>query len=89
MSNQDETLFEFPCEFPLKVMGHNNAEFIATVNEIAATHIDCFDNGCMVSRESNGGKFLSITITFEAQSKDHVDNFYRALHAHERVLMLL
>ena len=89
MSNEDETLFEFPCEFPLKVMGRNNDDFIATVNRIANIHVECFDNGCVAMRESGGGKFLSITITFEAQSKDHVDNFYRELHAHEHVLMLL
>jgi len=84
-----DTLFEFPCEFPLKVMGHNIDEFEGIVLEIVNRHVDSLKEGAVKSRGSSSGKFVSITITFEAQSKQQLDELYRELHAHEHVLMLL
>jgi len=87
-SNKD-TLFEFPCDFPLKVMGHNIDEFEGIVLEIVNRHVDAIPEGAVKSRGSSSGKFVSITVTFEAQSKQQLDDLYRELHAHEHVLMLL
>jgi len=84
-----ETLFEFPCEFPLKVMGRNIAEFEGIVVEIVNRHVDNLGEGAIKKRDSGQGKFISITVTFEAQSKQQLDDLYRELHAHEHVLMLL
>jgi len=86
----EDTLFEFPCEFPLKVMGRNIPELEAVVLEIVDRHIDgVLEEGAVTKRNSGKGKFISITVTFEAQSKLQLDNLYRELHAHEHVLMLL
>lgn len=85
----EDTLFEFPCQFPLKVMGRSAPDFEAIVLEIVNRHVDNLAEGAVKSRDSGQGKFVSITITFEAQSKQQLDNLYRELHAHEHVLMLL
>jgi len=86
----EDTLFEFPCEFPLKVMGRNIPELEGIVLEIVSRHIDgTLKEGAVKKRDSGKGKFISITVTFEAQSKLQLDNLYRELHAHEHVLMLL
>jgi len=84
-----DTLFEFPCEFPLKVMGRNIAEFEGIVVEIVNRHVDNLSENAVKKRDSGNGKFVSITVTFQAQSKEQLDNLYRELHAHEHVLMLL
>jgi len=84
-----DTLFEFPCEFPLKVMGRNIAEFEGIVVEIVNRHVENLGEGAIKKRDSGKGKFISITVTFEAQSKQQLDELYRELHAHEHVLMLL
>jgi len=85
----EDTLFEFPCEFPLKVMGRNIPELEGIVLEIVNRHVDNLAEGAVKTRDSGKGKFISITVTFEAQSKPQLDNLYRELHAHEHVLMLL
>ncbi|MCK4742951.1 MAG: DUF493 domain-containing protein [Sulfuriflexus sp.] len=85
----EDTLFEFPCEFPLKVMGRNIVEFEAIVIEIVNRHVESLDDGAVKKRDSGKGKFISLTVTFEAQSKQQLDDLYRELHAHEHVLMLL
>ena len=86
----EDTLFEFPCEFPIKVMGRNIPELEGIVLEIVSRHIDDELNEASVKKRDSGkGKFISITVTFEAQSKQQLDNLYRELHAHEHVLMLL
>lgn len=89
-NSTEDTLFEFPCQFPLKVMGRNTPELEAIVLEIISRHIDGELNDASVKKRDSGkGKFISITVTFEAQSKLQLDNLYRELHAHEHVLMLL
>ena len=84
-----DTLFEFPCEFPLKVMGPNIPEFEVIVIQIVHRHVDKLGKNALTKRDSGNGKFVSITVTFEAQSKQQLDDLYRELHAHEHVLMLL
>jgi len=78
----------FPCTFPLKVMGHNSDAFAAAVRAILSghlqdTHID------FEKRLSSNGKYLSITATFTATSREQLDAIYRELNAHELVVMTL
>lgn len=86
-TDTEETLFEFPCQFPLKVMGRRCDEFEAAVITIVRKHVEDLGEGAVRSRDN--GKFTSITVTFEAQSKAQLDALYHELHAHELVLMLL
>ena len=82
-----ETLLEFPCQFPLKAMGRRCDEFEIAVITIVRKHVENLGEGAVRSRDN--GKFISLTITFEAHSKVQIDNLYQELHAHELVLMLL
>lgn len=85
----EETLLEFPCHFPIKVMGRRCDEFEITVVTIVRKHIQNLGEGAVRSRDSGKGKFTSITVTVEVHSKQQLDDLYRELHAHELVLMLL
>jgi len=85
----EDSLLEFPCAFPVKVMGANTAEFEAAIVMISRQHIPDLGEGAISSAESRTGKYVSITITFTATSKPQIDNLYRALNAHPDVKMVL
>lgn len=89
MTDQDETFFEFPCEFPLKIMGKNVAAFEPAVLTIVRKHVPDLGEGAVRTRASGKGNYLAITVTFVAHSRKQLDNLYRELHACEHVSMLL
>jgi putative lipoic acid-binding regulatory protein len=86
MKNQN--LLEFPCSFPIKAFGHNADDFEAFVLDIARPHIPQFEQAAVSSRPSHGGKYLAVTITFTADSREQLDALYQAMSASKRVLML-
>lgn len=88
-NTEEETLFEFPCEFPIKAMGRSGAELESAVMEIISRHVSDLNENAVKRNESKGGRFVSITITINAQSKAHVDGIYMELTACEHVLFAL
>ena len=88
MSQQD-TLLEFPCEFPLKIMGETRPDFAEVICGVVAEHAPGFDAGRMEMRGSSGGKYISLTCTVTATSKQQLDDLYRALSAHPLVKVVL
>jgi putative lipoic acid-binding regulatory protein len=85
----DETLLQFPCEFPVKMMGRETVEFHATVRELVEKHTGPLADGAIESSLSRNNRFVSITITVLAQSQEQLDNIYREVTSHEDVLMAL
>lgn len=85
-----DKLLEFPCEFPLKVMGKAHVDFevyvLTTVNKHVGGHLK---EDALKARPSKNGNYVAITITFEAQSQRQIDDIYVELTAHELVLMAL
>jgi uncharacterized protein len=84
-----ETLFEFPCDFPIKVMGRRTDDFRSLVLGIVQKHTGDIEPANIEERPSKDGKYLSLTCTFKAQSKDQLDALYRELTTCERVLIVL
>ena len=83
-----DSFIHFPCSFPLKVMGLNTELFAAAVTAIFEKHVD--PGQISYSRRlSSGGKYLSITATFTARSKEQLDALYLELNDHDLVLMTL
>ena len=86
---QQETLIEFPCDFPIKVMGETHADF---TNEIIKTIQDVlpnFDASSIEMRGSSGGKYISLTCTVYVISKPQLDDVYRKLTSHPMVKVTL
>ncbi len=77
----DDTLLEFPCDFPIKIMGDNNAEFEAEIIRIVRQHVPDLGEGAVRQRPSGKGNYLSITVTIRAESKTQLDALYRELTA--------
>lgn len=87
--SDEETIMEFPCLFPIKAMGLAEDDFDILVVDIVRRHASDLSEGAVKSRLSQEGKYISITVTVEAQSKQQLDNIYMELTAHEKVLMAL
>ncbi len=89
MSDNQETLFEFPCDYPLKVMGRHSDDFRSLVLGIVQKHAGEVNPAAIAERPSKDGTYLSLTFTFRADSKAQLDALYRELTSCERVLVAL
>lgn len=89
MKSGDGNLLQFPCEFPIKVMGRDADEFESQVVAIFERHLGDLDPAQVNARPSSSGNFLSVTVTFRATSQEQLDALYRDLTDHEAVLFCL
>lgn len=89
MSAEPPSLIEYPCDFPLKIMGKTQAGFAQAVLAIVRAHAPDFDGATMEMKTSKKGKYLSITCTIRATSRQQLDDLYRALCDHPMVVMVL
>ncbi len=85
----EDTLLEFPCDFPLKVMGATREGFAQAIVDIVLRHAPDFDAGGIEMRPSKAGNYLSVTCTLRATSKAQLDALYRELTAHPWVKIVL
>lgn len=89
MSDDDAplSLMEFPCDFPLKIMGKDMPEFHHIVRALVERHSGPVADDAIQTAVSRNGRFVSITITVSATSKEQLDAIYRDLTAHDDILM--
>jgi putative lipoic acid-binding regulatory protein len=85
----DESIMEFPCSFPIKLMGRETDEFRRTVRELVEKHTGPLDDDAVQSSLSRNARFVSVTITVVAESREQLDNIYRDATAHDDVIMAL
>ena len=78
-------VMQFPMPFPIKVMGLNENGFVHAITQIAERFDPAFNAATVELRESSGGKYLGVTITVTATSREQLDNIYRALTSHPQV----
>ena len=86
---QDPPLIEYPCEFPIKIMGHTRAGFAQAILEVVNRHAPDFNAATLEMKSSKHGKYLSITCTINARSREQLDALYRELCDHPMVVMVL
>ena len=86
---EQDTLLEFPCAFPLKIMGVADPTLAQRVLEVVLRHAQDFDGATMEMRASSGGKYISLTCTVNATSKAQLDALYRELSSHPLVKVVL
>ena len=86
---QDSSLIDYPCAFPIKIMGHTRAGFAQAMLEIVRRHAPDFDGATLEMKSSKHGKYLSITCTINAASREQLDALYRELCDHPMVVMVL
>jgi hypothetical protein len=89
MAGEPESLIEYPCDFPIKVLGKTQAGFAQTVLGVVRAHVPDFDGSTMEMKSSKQGKYLSVTCVVRATSRQQLDDLYRALCDHPMVVMVL
>jgi putative lipoic acid-binding regulatory protein len=87
--SEEDSIMSFPCQFPIKVMGMAEEGFDILVVSIVRKHAPDLSEGAIKSRLSQAGKYISITVIVEAESRQQLDNIYLELTAHEKVLLAL
>ncbi|MEQ1592389.1 MAG: DUF493 domain-containing protein [Thiobacillaceae bacterium] len=85
----EETLLEFPTDFPVKIMGEKREGFTHAMIELVQRHAPDFNAETVELRASSSGKYLSVTCTIYATSKAQLDALYREITAHPWVNMAL
>ncbi|MCC6201729.1 MAG: DUF493 domain-containing protein [Gammaproteobacteria bacterium] len=85
----DAPLIEFPCDFPIKVFGLPDDDFVAMVVDLVTQHTGPVAAEAIATRSSRGGKYVAVTITVRASSREQMDRVYQALCAERRILMAL
>lgn len=83
------SLIAYPSSFPIKVLGKKVDGFVPAVAAVAVAFDPGFDPSTMALRESRGGKYLGITITITATSREQLDELYRTLSTHPMVQVVL
>ena len=89
MNEREKKLMDFPCSYPLKVIGKNTNEFYSVVAAIVERHVPDSSGITYTSRVSSGEKYLSITATFSAESQEQLTAIYRELNDHRLVVYTL
>ncbi len=84
-----ESLIEYPCSFPIKVMGARVDGFAEAMVQVARQFDPEFDPATLEMRPSKAGNYLSVTLTIHATSREQLDNMYLALTSHPMVKIAL
>jgi putative lipoic acid-binding regulatory protein len=104
-SSEQTTLIEYPCDFPIKIIGrvapspglpphaasleHGRQEFTQAVLTIVKRHATDYDEANLEARISKKNTYLSLTCTIHAVSREQLDALYQELCDHPLVLMVL
>ena len=87
MSNT--TLMEFPCHFPVKIIGLSTLSFIGEVKTITKRHFPDFKDEQLTQKVSGKNNYLALTVTVFAQNQTMLDSFYQDLTKIADVKMVL
>jgi putative lipoic acid-binding regulatory protein len=83
------TIIEFPCYFPVKIIGTNTQSFLHDIKEITAKHFPDLTDSDVTHKLSQQSNFLAITVTVYVQSQELLDAYYQALVKHPDIKMVL
>ena len=85
----EQSLIQYPSAFPIKVMGQNAEGFVHAVTEIVRRFDPDFDAATVELRPSSGARYLGVTVTVTATSREQLDELYRTLSTHPMVKVVL
>jgi putative lipoic acid-binding regulatory protein len=85
----EQSLIEYPCDFPIKVMGQNVPGFAEALVSVALQFDPSFDSSRLERRPSKAGNYLGLTLNIRATSREQLDELYRTLSTHPMVKVVL
>ena len=83
------TLIEFPCMFPVKIIGENTLSFVEEIKQITKKHFANFNDDDLSRKLSQKSNYLAITVTVHALNQEMLDAFYQEVTKHKNVRMVL
>lgn len=89
MNEAEASLVDYPCDFPLKIFGFAEPGLTEAIARVVCAHAPDFDAAAITTRPSSTGRYLSLTCTVRATSREQLDNLYRDLSSHPMVKMVL
>ena len=85
----DPPKIEFPCDYPIKVLGRSDEDYVSVIFEVFERHSPGFDRSTVSMRASGKGTFTAITITIIATGPDQLSALHEDLMATGRVHMVI
>jgi uncharacterized protein len=85
----EDSLIEYPSDFPIKIMGAAHEQFEATIIEVVLKHDPTFHAGKLEKRPSAKGNYVGLTAIVRATSREQLDTLYRALSSHPMVKVVM
>ncbi len=89
MTETTDSLIEYPCDFPIKVMGLKVDGFVPAICLVAQQFDPAWQKNSLETRESKGGKYLGLTLTVRVNNREQLDELYRTLSSHPMVKVVL
>lgn len=87
---QDEKpKIEFPCAYPIKVLGPHENNFASCVLEIVRRHDPEVLEEHITYRESSNARYLAVNITITATGVEQIKALFEDLKASGRVSVVL
>jgi uncharacterized protein len=85
----EQSLIEYPCDFPIKVMGAHVEGYVEAMVHVARAFDPAFDASTVEQRPSKAGNYLGVTLTVRVTSREQLDELYRTLTTHPMVKIVL
>ena len=89
VTSEAPPLIEYPSRFPIKVMGVNDPALEQAIVDIALRFDPHYDRATLQLRPSSGGKYLGLTLSITATSREQLDALYLSLSSHPLVKVVL
>lgn len=85
----DETLWQFPVDYMLKVIGRSDVDMVSLVTGIVDAHVDSQHFQGIKSRPSRNGNYIAVSAMLHLTHKAQVEGIYHDLSLQRDVLWSL
>jgi putative lipoic acid-binding regulatory protein len=85
----EKSPIEFPCSFPIKIVGKNSIAFMDEITAITRRHFQELQDKDIKSNLSGKANYIAITITVIVKDQDSLDAIYQDLSDHPDTKMVL
>ena len=89
VNNQEPPKIEFPCDYPIKILGEADTLFHEHVLSVMDTYASGFDRSKVSVRDSSKGRWQSMTVVITATGKTQLAQIFDALKSNSRVKMVI
>ena len=89
MSDQEAPKIEFPCDYPIKIMGVAGDELHRVIKMVMIKHAPGYDEAQITIRDSAQGNYQAITVTITATGTDQLQAIFTELKTSQHVKMVL